>query len=274
MAAVLTSAAVERLKPNPGKRLEIPDGGLPSFYLIVQPSGAKSWAVRYRAGDKPRKLTIGSYPALDLKTARDLAREALTRVATGHDPGREKAARKRSAKDGGADRDLVKNAVTQFVERYARVNTREASWRMTERLLLGNVVPAWGERRIQDIARRDVIELLDKVVDRGAPILANRLLAAVRKMFGWLRGRGIVETNPCEGVKAPSPERSRDRVLSDDELRLLWLATTTIGEPFGPLVRMLILTGQRLREVGAMSDREIDTTGRLWTIPGSEQRTT
>ncbi len=267
MSGVLTTAAVERVKPHPARRLEIPDGGLPAFYLVVQPSGAKSWAVRYRHGGKPKKLTIGAYPAIDLKRARDLARTALTRVATGEDPGQEKKDRRLVEADTvRAERDLVRNAVTTFIDRYAKANTRESSWRETKRLLDNDVVPAWGDRPLQDIKRRDVVELLDKIVDRGAPIIANRVLAAARRMFGWFLERGVIETNPCAGVKAPSAERSRDRVLSDDELRLVWRASGGLGQPFGPMVRLLVLTGQRLGEVSEMSDREVDLSGKLWTI--------
>lgn len=268
MPSVLTMAAVERLKPDPAKRVEVPDGGLPSFYLVIQPSGAKSWAVRYRHGGKSRKHTIGPYPALDLKRARDMAREALSRVAIGADPGVERTALRRAADDvTRSDRDLVRNITGTFIDRYAKTNTREASWRMTKRLLDADVTREWGDRRVQDITRRDVVELLDKIVDRGAPILANRTLAATRRMFGWLRERGVVEINPAEGVKAPAPEQSRDRVLSDKELRLVWKAAEGIGQPFGPMVQLLILTGQRLREVGEMSDREVDLASRMWTIP-------
>lgn len=266
MSKILTTAAVERIKPDPVRRLEIPDAGLPGVYLVVQPSGAKSWAVRYRAAGKPKKLTLGAFPAIDLKAARDLGRAALISIAAGADPAGEKAARRRLP-PVDVSRDTVRATVERFVERYAKTNTRESSARETQRLLNVDVVPAWGDRPVQEITRRDVIELLDGIVDRGAPIAANRTLAAVRRMFGWLVERGVVTSNPCDGVKAPSPEKSRDRVLSDDELKLVWQASDALGQPFGPMIRVLLLTGQRLREVGEMSDREIDLTNRNWTIP-------
>lgn len=118
-----------------------------------------------------------------------------------------------------------------------------------------------------EIARRDVIELLDSTVDRGAATMANRELAAVRRMFGWCVERGILDASPCAGMRAPVPERSRDRLLSDDEIRLFWNAADTIGWPFGPLFKLLLLTGQRRDEVGEMRWREIDGDKRLWTLP-------
>ncbi len=90
MAKALTAQSVERLKAEPTRRLEIPDGLLPGLYLVIQPSGVKSWAVRYRSAGAPRKLTLGSYPTLDLATARTRAREALQRVSLGQDPAQEK----------------------------------------------------------------------------------------------------------------------------------------------------------------------------------------
>jgi integrase len=267
VAKPLTVKAVEAFKPQSARR-EIPDGLLTGLYLVVQPSGAKSWAVRYRANSTPKKLTLGPWPALDLVAARDLGRKALVKVAEGRDPGMEKKERRRAQASGEQDqRDLVEKVVETFIERHAKAKTREASWRETQRILNKDVVPAWRGRRIQDITRHDVIALLDAVVDRGAPTLANRVLAAVRRMFNWCLERGLLTTSPCLDIKAPSAESSRDRVLSAEELRLIWHACEAIGWPFGPLVQLLMLTGQRRDEVGAMRWSEIDLDRRLWTIP-------
>src|SRR3954454_17456868 len=116
MAKGLTAAAVERLKPDPTKRLEVPDGLLPGLYFVIQPSGAKSWAMRYRHAAKPRKLTLGSYPALDLGAAREHARQALQAVALGRDPGAEKLEARRAAREDKPDRDLVSTVVETFLE--------------------------------------------------------------------------------------------------------------------------------------------------------------
>src|SRR5918911_3686842 len=120
MAKGLTAQSIERLKPDPAKRLEVPDGLLPGLYFVIQPSGAKSWAVRYRHIGKPRKLTLGPYPALDLGTARDRAREALQVVALGRDPGTEKQEARRAARDDTRDHDLLSAVVEKFLERHAR----------------------------------------------------------------------------------------------------------------------------------------------------------
>src|SRR5262245_18774930 len=120
---------------------------------------------------------------------------------------------------------------------------------------------------VHDITRRDVLDILDRVVDGGAPIAANRVFAAVRKFFNWCVARDILAASPCTGVKPPTAESARDRVLSDDELRLVWQAANKLGGTFGPLVKLLALTGQRRDEVAQMRWNEIDIDNRLWTLP-------
>jgi len=168
---------------------------------------------------------------------------------------------------GKADRDSIENVVQTFIDRYAKANTRETTWKETERLLKKDVVPAWTGRRVQELTRGDVIDLLDQIVDRGSPIAANRTLAAVRRMLAWCAERGIIASSPCHGVKPPSGEHSRDRVLSDDEIRTIWISAEKMGYPYGPLTQLLMLTGQRRDEVAEIRWSEIDLAARTWTLP-------
>jgi integrase len=256
----LTVRSVETMRPATERR-EIPDGIMPGLYLVVQPSGAKSWAVRYRHQGQPRKHTIGSFPTVDLKTARLLGGKALRAAAEGRDPGREKM-QSRVAKA-----DSIDHVVAEFLDRHVRRSNRPRTAQETERLLRLHVLPRWRGRSVHEITRRDVLDVLDRVVDGGAPIAANRALAAVRKLFNWCVARDILSASPCAGVKPPTAERSRDRVLSDDELRLVWQAADQVGWPFGPLVQLLALTGQRREEVGRIQWSEIDIEKRLWVLP-------
>ena len=259
MARALTTRAVETTKPGQERR-EIPDRHMPGLYLVVQPSGAKSWAVRYRHAGTPRKHTLGAYPAIDLKAARDLASKALRAVAEGRDPGREKI-QERAAKP-----DTVETVARQFIERHCKRSNRPRTARETQRLLDLHVLPHWRTRLTREITRRDVLDLLDRIVDVGKPIAANRTFSAVRKMFNWAVARDIITASPCAGVKPPTAERSRDRVLSDSELRDVWHAANKVGGPFGALVQLLIVTGQRRDEVAQMRWAEIDLDGRPWTL--------
>jgi len=286
MTKALTVRRIENAQPT-SSRQEIPDGLLTGLYLILQSSGAKSFAVRYRHAGQPRKLTLGPYPALSLEAARDLGSKALRVAAEGRDPATEKQAAKVDAIRAAAEeirgkRDLYENVALEFIERHAMKSNRETTWRETARILGlrpspddpanlvdigGDVMSAWKGRKIQDITKRDVIALLDGVNDRGSPIMANRVLSAVRKLFNWCMARDVIQVSPCTLVTPPAPERSRDRVLTDDELRLVWNAADGDGWPFGPLVKLLALTGQRLAEVGSMRWNEVDLENKLWTLP-------
>jgi integrase len=263
MARKLTARKVEQARANPHKRREISDAGKPGLYLIVQPSGHKSYAVRYRFQGEPRKLTLG-FPSL--ATARKLAQEALDKVGEGIDP----AAEKQAAKEEG--NDLFSAVAEQFIQRHVRPNTRPTSARQTEQWLAREVLPKWGKKRIQDITKRNVLDLLDGIVDRGGGLSANRVLATTRKMFNWAVQRGIITASPVAGIKAPLAERSRDRILSDDELRWAWLASDRIGYPFGPMAKLLLLTGQRRNEVAGMTSGETDLDNREWVIPAERSK--
>ena len=268
MARALTAKTIENLKPDPAKRLEIPDPGLTGLYVVIQPSGAKSWALRYRHAGKPKKLTLGRWPIMGLADARKAASEALQAVELGADPAADKqAAKVAKAADDLSERDKFVNVVDLFMRRHASRNRRADD---VAAMLKREVLPKWADRDIHDITKRDVIDVLDAIVDRGSPVSANRLRAHLNTLFNWAKGRDIVAVNPLDGVKPPAPETARDRVLADDEVKLFWSACDLIGQPFGPLFKLLLLTGQRRGEVGGMTDREIN--GTVWTIPAARSK--
>lgn len=307
MGSVLTPIAVRNVRPGPVRR-EVADGGCRGLLLVVQPSGALSWAFRYRFAGKPRKLTIGPVydgkdepetPALDqantLAGARKLAFDAALQVAKGIDPAKTKrrekeAARLRAENSELADRDTVESVARSFVRKHAMKNNRRRSWVETARLIGlrpdpeapsklvliepngntpagGEVLGRWRTRSIREITRRDVRDLLDRIIARGAPGAANHTLAAVRKLFSWAAEQDIIASSPCADLKPPSKTFSRDRVLSDNELQLVWRAAEAIGWPFGPMVHLLALTLQRRNEVAEIDRGEIDLAKRTWVIP-------
>jgi integrase len=271
---MLTDIAIRKLLASPPpKRVEHADGKVAGLFFITQPSGAASWAVRYRIDGAPRKVTLGPFAVLDLKAARRAAEEARGAIARGEDPAAAKTAAREARKiEREAEGDLVENVVSQFIERYAKTKTRD--WRETERLLKRNVVERWPGKCLREITKPMVHAMLDAIADRGSPIAANRVLAQLKVMCKWAVGRGIISASPCDGVSAPSSERgrARERVLSDDELRIVWKAADSIGWPFGPIVRLLILTGARRDEVAQMEWREVDFDRALWTLPASRSK--
>jgi integrase len=255
--ARLTAKSVEAERSAKARR-EIPDAYLPGLYLIVQPSGAKSWAVRYRHEGRPRKHTLGPYPLIDLKAARETGSKALRAAAEGADPA---SAKKQTA-------DSLEAAVEQFIERHVRRNYRPKPLKEAERLLRKHVLEKWRGRKISEIRRTDLRNMLEEIVEDGAPIAANRVHSIARKFFNWCLEHEIIEASPCAGLKAPAgKEDSRDRVLSEHEIRQVWQAAEKLGPLSGALVRLLILTGQRRGEVAGMEWSELDFEKRLWTLP-------
>ena len=258
----LTTKTVEAIKPDPNQRLELPDPALSGLYLVVQPSGAKSWALRYRYAGKPKKLTLGRWPVMGLADARAAASNAIEAVDYGNDPSAAKKATKAARLETQlSERDKIKTLVEKFGARH--LSTLK-SGETVKRELNRHVVAIWGERDIQTITKRDVIDLLDGIADSGRVVTANRVRAYLNKFLNWAVERDIIGQSPAMGVKPAAKEKSRNRVLTDQEIKWFWQACSIEGQPWGHLGKMLLLTGQRLGEVVNMIDREI--TGDLWHL--------
>jgi integrase len=155
----------------------------------------------------------------------------------------------------------VKTLIGDYAKRH--LSTLRSGAEVKRRLEV-EVLPLWGDRDAREITRRDVRDLLDKVADSGRLTSANRLRLYLSGFFAWLVDREVIEASPVVGVKAPAKEQKRDRVLTEDEIRWLWLACDAVGEPWGPLGKVLLLTGQRRGEVLGMTDAEI--TGEDWHL--------
>src|SRR5262245_5107599 len=197
-AKALTAKAIDNFRAGATRR-EIPDGGCRGLFHIIQPSGRRSWAVRYRFQGATRKLTLEGITGL--AQARKAATAALHELELGPDP----AALKFDAR-AAADREAVQRAsapvdywATECLERCAKPQTRARTYEMTEYILTRIVLPAWRGRSIHDIRRKDVIDLVDRVA-RDRPVLANRVLACCSKMFNWLASKDQIVASPCAGV--------------------------------------------------------------------------
>lgn len=262
----LTDRLVKTVRPPASGRLAIPDAVLPGFELRVTAGGRKSFALRYRVAGRQERVTIGHYPALGLADAREEARGVLRAAEKGLNPADDKRARKAEV----GPRDTVRHVAADYIARHARRNTR--SWRQTERLLHLYLLPRLADVRLEAVTRRQIRDLVDDVVDAGKAVQANRVLAAVHAMFAWAVEREIVDVNPAAGIKKPTREQARERVLAEAELRAIWQACEGLGYPAGPLVRLLILTGARRDEVRMMGWPEIDRERALWTIPAARAK--
>src|ERR1700730_9841987 len=261
--------AIENFKPGASRR-EVPDGDVRGLYLQIFPSGKASWAFRYRFGGRTRKLTIGASPEIGLKDARDLARAAHLQIARGEDPGAVKQAARTTAKALPA-RDMVEKVAAQFLARHVK-NLAAATRLEVGRIVAKEILPTFRGRRLSEIKRPDVIEWLDAIVDRPAPIAANRALGWLKGLCNFAVERGVIDVSPIAGIKPPAAEMARDRVLSDDELKAVWEAADALEPVYAGFIKLLILTGQRLREVSEMEWKEIDLDAKLWVLPGKRAK--
>jgi integrase len=268
MARALTTKTIEALKADPTKRQEVPDPALSGLYLVIQPSGAKSWALRYRYAGKPAKLTLGRWPLMGLAQSRKAASEALEALEQGGNPSAAKRTAKATQREAAlSERDAVKTLFATYDRRHlSKLKSGAEPRRFFERFIL----PVWGDHDIGTITKRDILDVLNGIVDSGRGTTANRLLAYVRGFMNWCVEQDALPSAPTDRIKAPAKETARDRVLSDDEIRWLWMACQKIGDPWGPFAKMLLLTGQRKSEVVEMTEKELRGTN--WHLAASRTK--
>jgi integrase len=306
MSKPLTAAAIEKTRPGKDRR-EIPDGGCRGLYLIVQPSGAKSWALRFRRpSGKPAKLVLGSVYAaapkepntvpaigghLTLAAAHRLVTELRHQIAQGRDPAATHLAEKQHRRIAAieAAENTFAAAAKDWIEQDASKNTRR--WQEQARLLglepdsltfiPKGLAERWAERPVVDVDGHDICAIVDETRRLGAPGLKRRsdgptegraraMLSCLSTMFDWLIRKRRVITNPCSGVPRPDTPKARDRVLSKDEIVRFWAAAGDAGEPFNAALKLLLLTGCRLNEVCGMRREELSEDA--WTIPGTRTK--
>jgi integrase len=268
MGTKITKRVVDQTVAD-DKEVWVWDSEVKGFGLRVHPSGRKAYVVEYRPGDGGRKApkrryTIGQHGSPWTPDAsRSEAQRILGLVRAGDDPAAERVENRH--KDG----NTVEQLTAAFIEKYAKQNQK--SWKTTERVLHKEMIPAFGSKHIADVSRQDIVQMLDKVTKRGA-VMANRTLAYVRKFFNWCVERGEISENPCKGLKPPGKISNRTRVLDDNELAEVWQAAEKTAYPFGPIVKLLILTAQRLNEVGGMRWDEVDLKSKTWTLPAERTK--
>jgi integrase len=267
MARKLTTKTVEHLKPSP-QRQEVSDGGS-GLYLVVQPSGAKSWAVRYRHEGRPTKLTLGGWPALSLAEARKGAADALHDLAKGIDPNSSRKAAKQKASESEAN--TVAAICNEFLLR-ERKRLRPITIDQYEQNLRRLVYPAIGDRPVDSLKRSEIVRFLDRVEDGSGTRMADVTLALLRRIFNWHAARSDEFRSPIVKGMARQNEADlrRSRILDDDELRRLWTATSD-GQPFSNLIRLLLLTSARRSECAGMRWDEV--TDGVWTLPAARSKT-
>jgi integrase len=266
-----TARSVAGLKPPAAGQADYWDPAFPQFGLRISDHGRKVWVIRYRSKTgQRRRMTLGVYPHLSLAKARDSARDVLHDVSEGADPAVDKAAERRGETFG----DLADDYLTDYAKKQKR------SWREDERILETELLPQWKMRKVRDLARRDIRTVIEAIARRPAPIMANRVLALVRKMLNFAIERDWIEANPAAKIPKPGAERARDRMLSPEEIRKIWVAFDTRPPLLRDFCKLRLLTAQRGGELRKMRWADLEFSGKegeatrsgWWTIPAADAK--
>jgi integrase len=284
----ITKRAVDALPvPAIGKREHLWDDTLKGFGVMVTPNGARSYLVQYRIGGRgspTRRYTIGRHGSpWTAETARTEAEGVLAQVRRKVDPfdaQRDAMANETAAKAAAEasavvlDRLGFSTFADRFVEKYAKVEQAK-SWPETQGIINRDLKPVFKEKPLPDITDADIVELIDTLGER-APSAARKAYSVLSVMFGYAcdkeRRHMPPGKSPMLGIKPPNKAGKRERTLTDAELRLVWLAAGGLGWPFGPIVRLLILTGQRRDEVAGLAWPEVDLDKAVWLLPGERSK--
>lgn len=267
----LTDRTLKALKPAPaGKLYDVWDTGFPGFGVRVSDTGRKTFvlAARFNGSSHPTRRALGSYPAISLADAHEKARAWLKLIAAGRDPAviaeqaRQAELRKQS--------NTFTAAAEAFIRHIHRQKLRSAG--EMEHQLRQEFVARWPKRPVTEITSNDIKKVIREAVERDAKYAAFKHFALIRRFFNWAIGTDDygIEVNPCSRLKPADligERNSRTRTLSDDELRAFWRVTGRWDYPYGPLYRLLVLTGVRLNEIAGASWSEIDLAARTLKVP-------
>lgn len=261
----LTDTRIRNLKPT-GSRYIVWDAN--SLGVRVGTTGKRSFVYTYREGPKVRWMTLGTYPALTLAEARAKHSAALAAREKGFSPADAELEAKREAREA----PTVAYLAEYYIEHYAK--RQKKSWQEDERQLKKDVIPQLGQVKAQEIKRRDIIDLVEGIANRGAPVTANRTLAVLSRMFNFAVERDILSATPAAGIKRVHKEQSRQRVLSEEEIRNFWtnLPNTQMTEGVRIALKLMLVTAQRRNEVGEATWDEFDLSARWWTIPAARTK--
>jgi integrase len=257
-----TARSINSWKPPSSGQVDYWDEDTPGFGLRLSAGGRRTWIVMYRLGRRKVRLTLGTFPEMPLVDAKQEARNAISRVQKGKDP----AAEKRAERDAESFGQLA----YAYLEKYAKV--RKKSWKTDDEVLKRDVLPRWKHRPAKDITRRDVRDLLDVILKRGAPIMANRTFEILRRLFNWAITEDYLTSSPCTKLPKPSKERRRDRVLNDDEIRAVWKAIEVEKPLVVGIFKLRLITAQRGGEVMSMAWGDVDEGEGWWTIPAERAK--
>jgi integrase len=278
----LTDLKVRSLRPDPAGEYIQGDTQVPGFGVRVRPSGTAAYVVMKRLpGEaKPTRVTLGRVGEITLQAARDRARGAAAAVREGIDVNRQKreARQERRAEREAAMQiraatgyspDTFGELATRYMARECGRLSRGAE---IERTIRRELLPDLGNRRLAELRRRDLNEVVDAIVDSGRKAAAHKVREIGKRITSWADNEELIDRDPFEGGKNPIRREERARALSATEIAALWRAWETMGAPMGAFMRFALLTGQRRTEIATMERSELDLEARLWSIPAAKAK--
>jgi integrase len=270
----LTDRGIKALKPAPDRRpFDVRDSVVPGLRVRVMSTGALSFVVlaRFPGSANPTRRSLGAYGRITLEEARAKAREWFLLIGRGVDPAVQEERQRQ------AELRQLRTTFGAIAEEYITKKVARTAKRVeTEQDIRRELIPRWGKKPITDVTRHDVIAMAEEIAAR-AKYQSHNVFGHVRCLFNWAITRGVygIETSPCDRLRPADligKKKARNRVLNDAELRALWQATEALNYPCGPLVRLLLITGQRRNEVARARWSEFDLGAKLWSIPAARMK--
>jgi integrase len=275
-----TDRELKALKPS-DKWYDVKDEQARNLIVRVGPLNSKGefrrtfcMLTRFPGSNNPVRHSFGEYGEISLEQARDLTDEWRAKIRKGIDPRDEERRRKEEAErfqeETEQQRKLAFRVVIEdYLKRHVKRQRRAAQ---VEREIRRELIPVWKDKLVTELTRGDVVTLVQDIADRPAPYQARNIYGHIQTLFNWAieQGRYSLEASPCDRLKPAriiGEKKPRQRVLNDDELVAFWRATSRLGYPYGPLMRLLLITGQRKSEVAEARWREFDTSKNIWTVP-------
>lgn len=260
-------------KKPPKERTDYSEPGRKGFMLRHWPGGERTFVVRYQRDGKPRVMTLGNFPAMTLDEAHDAHAEARRLLQKGIDPIEERERQKRAQEAVEQRRKhteavTVRNVIAEWAWHYARRHRKRP--REAVRLLKVYVAKPLAGKPANEIRKRDIVLVLDRITSRGSRVMANRIDALGRQAFGFAVSRDLLETSPWVGISRPGgDEQPKERKLTDDEIRAFWngVEDAAVSKPVRLALKLILATAQRPGEIAGAELAEFDEKARIWAIP-------
>ena len=269
--AKFTDTYIKNLKPKE-KRDEKYEGG--GFGIFIYPTGSKTWIYRYRIDDKKDYMIIGHYPEMSLAEAKKKFIDLRVIRRTGTNP---KLVAKQEEEEDQVKytvKEFILNWYTNYIERHRKQPQQ------IKQHINSDIIPSLGDMDLQNIQTRDITKELDKIVKRGSPVHANKVLSTIKQAFNYAVSRGELAVNPAANIRARDiggQEKPRDRFLTLDEIKILWeflnSDLSAISLQIKIALKLLLLTGVRFGELRIAKWSEFDFQNSMWTIPAKNTKT-